>query len=456
MTRTFAFLTLLGVAGASGTFTARSASAPPQTTARPIALVGGTLVDGFGSTPIRNSVVLVEGERIKAVGQVGSLAVPAGVEVVSTEGMTVLPGLWDMHVHLMITGHSDYGHWDRTYPSRFEKEIMPASARQLLMAGVTTARDLGGPLEPSLNVRNAINRGDIPGPTLYVSGPFIQHAPYPGTEQFRWGLNGVADAKEKVARLAKAGVDVIKLIDQDQMTLDEVHAVVATAHANRLPVVAHSHRPEEIRRGLAAGVDNFEHTGLATAPEYPADIMDAIRARTSQMSLGPFFWTPTVEGLFNYDYLRDNPEMLDDPSWTLGLAPDIVADIRKSLQHPETLSYYQLTPARKPTLKRKITQLREAGATLLIGTDSGIPMQFHSQSTWNELDIWVREMGIPPMEAIRGATYWPSVMMKKDQEVGTVTPGKYADIIAVRGDALRYISLLQRVDVVIKHGRRYK
>jgi imidazolonepropionase-like amidohydrolase len=456
VTRTFALLTLLSLAGASGTFTSQSASAPLQTTTRPIALVGGTLVDGFGSTPIRNSVVLVEGERIKAVGQIGSLAVPAGVEVISTEGMTVLPGLWDMHVHLMITGHSDYTHWDKTYPSRFEKEIMPASARQLLMAGVTTARDLGGPLEPSLNVRNAINRGDIPGPTLYVSGPFIQHAPYPGTEEFRWGVNGVADAKEKVGRLAKAGVDVIKLIDQDQMTLDEVQAVVATAHANRLPVVAHSHRPEEIRRGLAAGVDNFEHTGLATAPEYPPDIMDAIRARTSQMSLGPFFWTPTVEGLFNYDYLRDNPEMLDDPSWTLGLAPDIVADIRKSLQHPEALSYYQLTPARKPTLKRKITQLRDAGATLLVGTDSGIPMQFHSQSTWNELDIWVREMGISPMEAIRSATYWPSLMMKKDQEVGTVTPGKYADIIAVRGDVLRYINLLQRVDVVIKHGRRYR
>jgi imidazolonepropionase-like amidohydrolase len=453
---TFTLLASLLLAVAPVGVTIRPETLPSQGPPRPLALVGGTLVDGFGSTPIRNSVVLVEGERIKAVGQVGSLAVPAGIEVISTEGMTVLPGLWDMHVHLMITGHSDYAHWDKTYPSRFEKEIMPASARQLLMAGVTTARDLGGPLEASLNVRNAITRGDIPGPTLYVSGPFIQHAPYPGTEQFRWGVKGVADAKAKVESLAKAGVDVIKLIDQDQMTMDEVNAVVTTAHANRLPVVAHSHRPEEIRRGLAAGVDNFEHTGLATAPEYPPDVMDAIRARTSQMSLGPFFWTPTVEGLFNYDYLRDNPEMLDDPSWTLGLAPDIVNDIRRSLQHPEALSYYQLTPARKPTLKRKITQLREAGATLLVGTDSGIPMQFHSQSTWNELDIWVREMGIPPMEAIRGATYWPSLMMKKDGEVGTVTPGKYADIIAVRGDVLRYINLLQRVDIVIKHGRRVK
>ncbi len=428
----------------------------PQGAGRALALVGGTLIDGFGSAPLRNSVVIVQGERISAVGQVGSLAVPAGAEVISTEGMSVLPGLWDMHVHLMINGHSDYTHWDKTYPARFEKDIMPASARQLLMAGVTSARDLGGPLEASINVRNAINRGEIPGATIYVSGPFIQKAPYPGTDLFRWGVNGLDDARAKVRKLADAGVDTIKLIDQDQMSEDEVNAVIDEAHARGLTVVAHAHRPEEIRRAVRFGADNIEHTGLATAPEYPEDVVELIRERTAKMSLGPFFWTPTVQGLFNYDYMRDHPEMLDDPSWTLGLPKDIIDDIRQSIQHPDRMSYFQLTPARKPTLKRKFTQLREAGMTLLIGTDSGIPMQFHSQTTWNELDIWVREFGVPPMEAIRSATYWPSVMMKKDRDVGTITPGKYADIIAVRGDVLRYINLLQRVDLVVKRGKRYK
>ena len=114
------------------------------------ALVGGTLIDGFGGRPIRDSVVLIDGERISAVGTVDSLAVPAGAEVISTEGMTVLPGLWDMHVHLMINGHADYGHWDRTYPPLFETVIMPASAHQLLLAGVTIARDLGVPLAESV------------------------------------------------------------------------------------------------------------------------------------------------------------------------------------------------------------------------------------------------------------------------------------------------------------------
>src|SRR5688500_7360647 len=130
------------------------------------ALVGGTLIDGYGSKPIRNSVVIIEGERIKAVGQVGSLAVPPGAEVISTEGMSVMPGLWDMHVHLMINGHSDYTHWDKKYLKVAKDIIMPASAHQLLMAGVTSARDLGGPLEPSLSVRDRINKGEIPGPTM--------------------------------------------------------------------------------------------------------------------------------------------------------------------------------------------------------------------------------------------------------------------------------------------------
>jgi imidazolonepropionase-like amidohydrolase len=420
------------------------------------ALVGGTLIDGFGGKPIQNSVIIIEGERIKAVGQVGTLAIPPGAEVISTEGMTVLPGLWDMHVHLMINGHSDYAHWDKTYPPQMESIIMPASARQLLLAGVTSARDLGAPLKPIIAVRDRIKRGELPGPTLYVSGPFIQHEPYPGTEYVRWGVKGADDARAKVRTLFEAGVDLIKLIDQDQMTMEEVQAVVDEAHKHKLTVVAHSHRPEEIRRGLLVGVDCFEHTGLAAAPEYPPDIIAMIRERTAKMSLGPLFWTPTVEGLLNYEYLRDNPEQLDDPSWQLGLPQSIIDDIKASLRHPDRLSYYQLTPIRRPTLARKIQQLQESGVVLLIGTDSGIPMNFHSQSTWHELDAWVNDFKIDPMVAIRAATYWPSVLMKVSDQVGTVSEGKYADIIAVRGDVLRHIDLLQNVDVVIKHGKRWK
>lgn len=420
------------------------------------ALVGGTLIDGYGSIPITNSVVIIKGEKIVAVGTMDNTEIPSDAEIISTEGMTVLPGLWDMHVHTMINGHSDYVYWDKTYPPLLKDVIMPSSAHQLLMAGVTSARDLGAPLEESISVRDAINNGEIPGATLYVSGPFIQHKPYPGTEDFRWGVNGPEDGRKKIKKLAKAGVDVIKLIDQDKMTMEELRAVVDESHTNNLKVVAHGHRPEEIRRGLQVGADCFEHTGLSSAPRYPDDIMEMIRERTADMSQGPLFWCPTVEGLYNYEYTRDNPEILDNDSWHRGLPDTVITDIKNSILHPNRLPYFQLTPVRKPTLQTKIQQLLDAGVVLMIGTDSGIPMKFHSQSTWNELDVWVNEFGIDPMYAIRAATYWPSLWMGVADEVGTVTSGKYADIIAVKGDVLRYISLLQDVDLVIKHGKRYK
>ena len=411
------------------------------------ALVGGRLIDGFGGTPIEDSVILIEGEKITAVGRQGELAVPEGAEVISTEGMSVLPGLWDMHVHLMIVGHADYDHWDKTYPPIFGSTIMPAAAKQLLLAGVTSARDLGAPLEESIAIKKQIESGEIPGPTMYVSGPFLQHEPYPGTEQFRWGIDGPADAKSKVRELAEAGVDVIKLIDQDQMTMDEVRAVVDEAHEHGLPVVAHSHRPEEIRRGIEAGIDCFEHTGLGTSPEYPADVFEMMKDQANKL-----YWTPTIGPLLLYEETRDNPERIDDPRWQEGLPKHVIEDIQASLANPERLPYYQLMPRRSPTLKRKFQQMRDAGIVLLIGTDSGVPLNFHSDSTWRELDAWVNYFGVPVMEVIQAATYWPATHMGVLDEVGTVSEGKYADIIAVRGDVLKHVALLQDVDLVVKRG----
>ena len=424
--------------------------------AKVTALVGGRLIDGWGGAPVNHSVILIDGERIKAVGTVDTLPVPVGAEVIDCRGMSILPGLWDCHVHTMLLGHSDYTHWDKTYLGRLEKEIMPAAAHQLLNAGITSAIDLGAPLEASINVRARIAKGEIPGPTLYVSGPFLQHEPYPGTEVFRWGVKGADDARAKVKQLADAGVNVIKLIDQDQMTGPEIEAVVTEAHARKLPVIAHAHRPDEIRLGLKYGVDRFEHTGLATAPEYPADIIAAIQERTAKMALGPMYWCPTIEGFFNYEYSVANPLHLEDTGWQLDVPADIVADIKASVQHPGWLAYYQITPLRAKTSAAKFAQLQKTGLVLLIGTDSGIPMKFHNQSTWRELDIWVNKLGVDPMTAIRAATYWPAVSMKADQDYGTIQEGKFADIIAVKGDVLRYIDLLQRVDLVIKHGQRYK
>lgn len=417
-----------------------------------LALVGGRIIDGYGGPPIEHGVVLIAGERITAVGRKSEIAVPPGTRVISTEGMSVLPGLADMHVHLMIVGHGDYEHWDTTYRRRLQNEIMPAAAKQLLLAGVTTARDLGAALDDVIAVKRRIARGEIPGPRLFVSGPFLQHAPYaPYEAEFRWGVNGPDDARAKVQQLAQAGVDVIKLIDQDQMTEEEVAAVVEAAHAAHLPVVAHAHREAEIRIGLKYAVDCFEHTGLGTEPGYPEDILDGLKRRNATL-----YWAPTIAPLFLFQYTADSfPERLDDPAWPEGLAPDVVRDIRRSLAGYPTLPYFLLTRRRIPTLAHKFTQLRSTGVTLLVGTDAGIPGNFHSDATWRELAAWVK-LGMSPMDAIAGATRWPARFLKREQDLGTIAPGRYADIIAVRGDVLHNIELLQRVDVVIKGGVRVK
>lgn len=422
------------------------------------ALVGGRLIDGYGGPPLANSVILVEDGQIVEVGSVDTLEVPDGYETVSTEGMDVLPGIWESHAHLMIVGHADYVHWQNNYGDRYADEIMPAAAVQLVLAGVTSARDLGAPLDVSIEIRDSIASGEIPGPRLFVSGPFLQHEVEDWQSHYRWAVQGARDARNKVNELADAGVDVIKLIDQDKMTLEEAQAVVDAAHERGLKVVAHSHRPDEIRRGLEIGVDNFEHTGLTTSPEYPEDVMRMLKERTAtgRVAGGPLFWTPTVEGLYSYEALVENPEQLDDPCWQRGLAPDTITDIRQSIAQPGKLGYMQLHPLRAPTLKRKIAQLKEAGVVFLVGTDSGVPMNFHCDSTWREMDGMVDIFGLAPMEVIRAATYWPAVMMGVADEVGTVEAGKAADIIAVKGDVLKHINLLGNVDLVMKAGTVYK
>ncbi len=412
-----------------------------------LALVGGRVIDGYGGPPVEDGVVLVAGERIVAVGPASEVSVPTGARVIDTNGMTVLPGLCDMHVHLQILGHGDYARWDELYGDQNE-EVMAIAAQQLLHAGVTCARDLGGPLDALVTTRRRIATGEIPGPRLFISGPFLQRAPYePWQADYRWGVDGPDDAAAKTQRLIDAGVDVIKLIDQDQLTSNEVSAIVHTAHQADIPVVAHAHRMGEIRVGLDHGIDNFEHTGLGTAPGYAEDVLQRLAERNTSL-----YWTPTISPLYVMQYTGEVfPERLDDPSWRVGI-PDAMADeIRASLEHIPRLPYYALFPSRIPILPHKFNQIRNTGVRLLIGTDSGIPSMFHTDSTWREMAKWV-ELGVPVMQVIQAATLWPGRFLNRN-DLGTIAPGSLADIIAVRGDPLTDIAVLRHVDVVIKGGQ---
>ena len=426
---------------------------------RPLALVGGTLIDGTGQAPIRDSVVLIRGQRIEKIGTTASLPVPDGYEAVSTEGLTVLPGLWDLHVHLMYAGHPDMRYWFDTYTPQFERVIMPASAEQLLMAGVTSVRDLAAPPQPILAVKKRIASGEIPGPTLYVAGPALTKGGNPNAVQ-TWNVSGATDATAKTRQLIDDGVDWIKVVNAEALTPEEMKAIVDAAHARGRKVAAHAFSEAEIRQGLIAGVDDFQHVRTQT-PEYPPDVVALIRDRVRNGP--PLYWTVTVggNGQLNAAYLASNPEFLDDPANFIGLPQRIVDDVRKAIAARTQAGARRGGAAQSQDeinsiVKRKVGQIRELGAQIVFGTDVGSWGEVTGHATWMEADLWVRELGIAPMTVIRGMTLDAARVMGADRDSGSITEGKLADVIAVRGDPLRHIDVLREPRIVIKHGRRFK
>jgi imidazolonepropionase-like amidohydrolase len=421
----------------------------PITGRPPLALVGGTLIDAVSDTPRRNAVVLIRDGRIAQVGTVGQLPVPAGYTVVSTEGQTVMPGLWDMHVHLLYAGHPNIQYWHRTYTAQYERDIMPATARQLLMAGVTSVRDMGAPPDAVFGVRQRIAGGEFDGPTIYAAGPQLTHAPPDWAQQYRWGVSGAADAQAKASRLLDRGAALLKVTDAVSMSADEIRAITEVAHARGRLVSAHGRSDAEIRLGLDTGVDDFQHIGAtADAPSYPPDLIAAIQARAT--SGRPLYWTPTVGLPLNAAALRDDPEWLDAPANTAGLPSLIAEDVRRAV------AGFQPQAAARETIIAKARQLREAGVEFLVGTDGGLAGGFHGEATWREMDVWVRELGIDPMETIRRATSVAARALGAGLDAGSIESGKRADVIVVDGNPLQSMRALRNPVVVIKDGRRVR
>jgi imidazolonepropionase-like amidohydrolase len=177
-------LTVIALAAlALGTPDARQAASKPAK----LALVGGMVLDGYEAPPIHNAAILIDGDRIVRVAPAAQVTIPPDYQVIDTSGRTMMPGMIELHGHLIILGHGNYGTWfpwvARQGPDMLGK-VMEISARQLVMAGVTSAVDLGAPLEESLAVRDRINKGEIPGPRLSMSGPWITRQGGGMTDQF--------------------------------------------------------------------------------------------------------------------------------------------------------------------------------------------------------------------------------------------------------------------------------
>ena len=417
-----------------------------------LAIVGGYLIDGTEADPIQNSVVLVEGERIVHVGTVADTQIPAGTRMIDANGYSVMPGLSDSHVHLLLIGHGIYDEYfpEYHYEQDRMREFMEISARQLLMAGVTSARDLAAETSEALWIRDQINAGRIEGPRLFVSGNFLQKTTPPSQAFVRTLIDGPETASAKTLELVNAGVDLIKVIQLDLLSREERLAIAAEARRAGLHIAVHASTVEEVRAAAEMGARSIEHVGGGSRPLRDPESIGL-------MSKNGIYYSPTSVVSRIYDITRASPERLDNQQVRRDLPPDVYEGVRKSLEFPGRLLYFSGAKDANRTHRAKIMQAYEGGVRLVIGTDSGTPMNWHFESTWQEMNLFT-EYGIPNDKVISMATRHFATMIGQGADLGTIEPGKLADIIVVDGNPLVDMRALQQNNVlyVIKGGVQYK
>ena len=424
-----------------------------QPAASRLALVGGMLLDGYDAPPIHHAAILIEGNRIVDVGPAAELEMPPDYVVVDTTGRTMMPGLIELHAHLLILGHGDYGRWfswiEQNGGDAMRSRIMAISARQLLMAGVTSAVDLGAPLEASLDIRDQIERGEVPGPRMSMSGPWITRSRGRMTSQFEGiTITTSAEAARETEKLIDAGVDVIKA--HSGLTLDDYESIVRVAHDRNVRVHAHVYGERDVRNALEAGVDVLTHAGSAgTAPPYStALITDIVNSGR------PVVVTATHRSWIYPDTIAF-PERLQDPQLRSDLPPKLYQEVQDSFSNWRALRYFGRTDREIFFRERGLKQFIESGAVMGIGTDSGTPMNFHTEALWREAKAHV-DMGMSTRRVISALTRVGASILGRSAELGTIEPGKFADIIVLRGNPHYDITALAHVETVVKDGRIVK
>ena len=395
-------------------------------------VVAGALIDTLQGETVANPVVEIRGERIVSVKSGGP--VPDGATVIDLGDATILPGLADMHTHLTFYD-TDFGMETLALSSADFAIRGVVNARQALLNGFTAGRDLGAFAFSDVALRNAINDGKIPGPRLQVSGPAISatggHCDTNRLAvEFGATSTGVADGpwavRQRVRENRKYGADVIKICATGgvlskgtdpgarQFTFEELQAIVEEAHMLGMQVAAHAHGTEGILFAIRAGVDSVEHSSLIDA-----EGLKLAKKNGTFLSINAY--TPT--------FMRDNGESLGIPADSLARARDMAG-------------------SRLKTYEAAI----EANARIVFGSDtSTYPFEDHAR----QFAVYV-ELGMSPMDAIQSATTVAAESLGWVGDTGAVAPGYFADIIAVNGDPLEDISLLENVVFGMKGGEVYK
>ena len=396
----------------------------------------GKLVNVDAGRVLTNQMLLVRGGKIEAVGE--NLAVPAEATVIDLSKMTVLPGLIDCHTHLADTGDGEPLHVLQRTSAETAYAAVP-NARLTLLAGFTTVRDVG--VYRAFNdvaLRDAIAKEIVIGPRMFVAGAYITISEGAGAMtglapdvQLPWDLhygeaNSPWEVRQKVRLLAHRGADHIKILSTGavlthgsnpksiEFTPEELQAAVDEARNFGLRVEAHAHAAEGIKNAIRAGVASIEHAtliddeGIALAKEHGTYLdMD----------------------IYDEECIQDAAKENKTP-----------ADF---LEHDRDLGEIQ---------RRNFTKAVRAGVKMSFGTDAGVcPHGINARQF-----AFMVKYGMTPMQAIQSATSNAADLLGKSNLLGSLQPGKYADVIAVSGDPLENIRLLENVKFVMKEGKVYK
>jgi len=402
------------------------------------AIKAGRLIDPDAGAALTDQVILIRANKIEAVGR--GLAIAAGATIIDLSNMTVLPGLIDCHTHLADGAHGEGDPISqlKKSASRVVLESVP-NARVTLEAGFTTVRDVG--VYRALNdvaLRDAINRGDIVGPRMFVAGAYITITGGAGAMtglapdiQLPWDFhygeaNSPWEVRQKVRLLAHDGADHIKVLSSgavlthgsnpksQEFTIEELQAAVDEAGHFGLRVESHAHSSEGIKNAIRAGVASVEHATM---------IDDEGLALAKQRGT-----------YLDFD-IYDEECIQED-----GRKGNMPLDF---LEHDHELGQLQRDNFRKAV---------QAGLKMSFGTDAGVCAHGENAKQF----AWMVKYGMTPMQAIQSATSAAADLLGRANELGSIHPGKYADVIAVAGDPLRDVSLLEHVRFVMKDGKVYK
>ncbi len=427
----------------------------PQPAKATLAIVGGMLIDGHENPPVAHSLILIDGNRIVAVGTKDTLQVPPATPVLNADGMTVMPGLIDVHVHMDTIGHTDYQYWHETYRSRIQ-DIYAISAKQMLLYGVTTAVDLVGTAEDLVAFRKKLERGEVIGPRLLASMGWIGKFSEAYLKSWHRGYQTsnaltVDDARGFAQKMLGMGAEVLKV--HAGLSKEQIKVIAEEAHQKGAWVTGHAAGPEELMERIDAGMDAVEHIGaVAHGAQVPPEMITSLLANR-------VYVVPTlVTSLAQIDAVQWPEFWTDNQRAKSTMPPEIWADVRRSLDFPgRVLTNFGGAVRWKSvdTGKAIFQQLYQAGVSLQIGTDASTPLNLKTDAVWREMDAFAR-YGMPPMEVLATATRRNAEYIKLGSQLGTITRGKLADIIVVDGNPLLSMRDLRNVVAVVKDGKVYK